>query len=350
MKKIIMYNEKETNYEVSDDGKIFNRTTGKELKGTYKTNEYHSVQLTIEHQTKTFMVHRLVAKAFCENPNNYTIVDHINGDPHDERACNLRWVTSSENALNKHVKNISKTRPKYLGDWTDDWCPIPFNHTFMINKNTTEIVNRNSRLIMTQYERNGYLRVHIGDTRFYSVHRIMWETFIGPIEDGYEIDHIDGNKKNNQLSNLRKINHQQNMANAYKNGHQGAIKIFQFDLQGNFIAEFDTIRAAAQAINGSEIAIKDASNRKGTSAGYYWLRDQDKDNILTIINSWISDGFKIIPLYPTYCINKDGIIYNKRTKKQLKPYYLSDGITRMVQIQNTRLSVDKLITETFENN
>jgi hypothetical protein len=43
MKKKIVVNGKETNYSVTEDARIFNDITGRELKGTYKTNEYHSV-------------------------------------------------------------------------------------------------------------------------------------------------------------------------------------------------------------------------------------------------------------------------------------------------------------------
>lgn len=47
----------------------------------------------------------------------------------------------------------------------------------------------------------------------YLVHRLVFEAFVGPIADGFEIDHIDRNKKNNALSNLRMVTHQQNCAN-----------------------------------------------------------------------------------------------------------------------------------------
>lgn len=52
IKKIVIDN-KETNYSVTSDGKVFNDITGKELKGTYKTNEYQSIQLVIDRKLKT---------------------------------------------------------------------------------------------------------------------------------------------------------------------------------------------------------------------------------------------------------------------------------------------------------
>lgn len=44
---------------------------------------------------------------------------------------------------------------------------------------------------------NGYLIV-----RGVGLHRLIWETFKGTIEDGYQIHHIDENKENNSLDNL----------------------------------------------------------------------------------------------------------------------------------------------------
>lgn len=45
-------------------------------------------------------VHRLVAEAFIENPNNYPEVDHINRLKTDNTERNLRWATHSMNMQN----------------------------------------------------------------------------------------------------------------------------------------------------------------------------------------------------------------------------------------------------------
>ena len=55
-------------------------------------------------------IHHLVAKVFLDEIDGYCI-DHINLDKHDNRLCNLRWVSYSDNAKNKLTHKVK-------GFWT----------------------------------------------------------------------------------------------------------------------------------------------------------------------------------------------------------------------------------------
>lgn len=75
------------------------------LKTSKKSNEYIKVNLS----GKSYRVHRLVATAFIENPNNYDEINHINGDKRDNRVKNLEWCTREYNmSFNKKLNVMPK--------------------------------------------------------------------------------------------------------------------------------------------------------------------------------------------------------------------------------------------------
>lgn len=84
-------------YEVSNHGRVKSLRSGKILAGT-NLGGYIIVGLRCFGPARLERVHRLVAKAFIPNPNEYPDIDHLNMAKSDNRAENLEWVTPSENS------------------------------------------------------------------------------------------------------------------------------------------------------------------------------------------------------------------------------------------------------------
>lgn len=273
--KRIQIEGQDTDYLIRDDGTVWSEKRKRILKGTLKRNEYHTVYLSHNGKQYNLMVHRLVAEAFCDNPNNYTIVHHKDENKLNNHAENLEWVTSQENSKASAANHKKVTSGEYyIGEYDENWRPINEFPTYWINKNGMA-VNKTTNKILTPCERNGYLRLNIrweGKSYRRSLHRVVYETFVGPIPERKVIDHIDGDRANNSLSNLRLVTQSENMYNAMANGHSGQIPILQFDKQGNFIQEFSTIQAAADAMGVTHPAIRSAIKRGGSSCGYYWKK------------------------------------------------------------------------------
>ncbi|MBR1951464.1 MAG: HNH endonuclease [Lentisphaeria bacterium] len=84
------------NYEVSDMGNVRNKATGRVLRPAVKKHSGRQstvlrVEIMRDGRGQSKYIHRLVAAAFVPNPDGLPMVEHINGDFHDNRACNLRW-------------------------------------------------------------------------------------------------------------------------------------------------------------------------------------------------------------------------------------------------------------------
>ena len=216
------------------------------------------------------MIHRLVAEAFCDNPNNYTIVHHKDNNPHNNCAANLEWVSTQENNQSENKKPRKQQVKVEKADLNKDWKIVSFSDDYGVNIDGEMMNFKTGRLIKGQ-DRNGYKRFSYNH-HTYSIHRLVYETFNGPIPEGLKIDHIDGNRTNNALSNLRLVTQSENMYAAMTNGHSGQIPVLQFTMDGKFIKEFPTIQAAADEVGVSHAVIRSALNHGGRSAGFRWKK------------------------------------------------------------------------------
>lgn len=83
-----------------------------------------------------------------------------------------------------------------------------------------EVINKhNNRKIKPQPNGKGYLRVIIGQRRYF-VHRLVAQKYIPNPENKLQVNHKDGNKLNNYYENLEWVTNQGNREHAVKNGLQ----------------------------------------------------------------------------------------------------------------------------------
>lgn len=97
-------------YEISNKGNVRSITRsvgargnslrileGKELTPTKNPEGYLFVNLWKDSKKEIGLIHRLVATAFKDNPDNLPEVHHIDFDKENNCADNLRWISKKEN-------------------------------------------------------------------------------------------------------------------------------------------------------------------------------------------------------------------------------------------------------------
>ena len=77
---------------------------GRTLKQFKNNAGYMQVQLSYRYKSIPKRVHRLVAEAFLDNPNNYKCVNHIDGSKENNNVNNLEWCSYSHN--NRHAREM----------------------------------------------------------------------------------------------------------------------------------------------------------------------------------------------------------------------------------------------------
>jgi hypothetical protein len=110
-------------YEVDEEGNIYSCTRsyprlGRDGRIHYLSKEGHkltskkrglylAVTLYKEGKKLTHSIHRLVARAFIDNPKNLPQVNHIDEDKHNNSVLNLEWCTASHNqSYSKSKKTV----------------------------------------------------------------------------------------------------------------------------------------------------------------------------------------------------------------------------------------------------
>ena len=160
----------ENDYEIKTTypHEIRNKRTGRTVKESLNEGGYYRVHLN----RVKYYKHRLIAKQFVPNPNNYPCVDHINHQRNDNHISNLRWVSLSENNKNKSShKGVNYIFYDYADFEDDDIIVIDeYNgreiedyYYDMLSEKFLFDTGVNYRELHVNFDRNGYAFVCVRD-------------------------------------------------------------------------------------------------------------------------------------------------------------------------------------------
>lgn len=114
---------------------------------------------------------------------------------------------------------------------------------------------------------------HQGERKYFFIHRLVAEAFIPNPKELPQINHKDGNKRNNCVENLEWCTNSENMNHCYENRlTKRARPVLQFDKDGTFIKRWDSSAEISRFYNVKNNGyISDVCNgKRKTAYGYVW--------------------------------------------------------------------------------
>lgn len=155
---------------------------------------------------------------------------------------------------------------------------IKFNEKYSIS-NFGNIKNiKTNKILKLRKNTNGYLKTNISvNGKIITVfpHRLVAEKFLNNNNINLQVNHIDGNKENNNINNLEFITSSENIKHAYKLGlNKGnGKKVIQLDDKNNIINEFNSTKQAEKYLGCSDNCSKVnicCNNKRKSHKGYFW--------------------------------------------------------------------------------
>lgn len=123
----------------------------------------------------------------------------------------------------------------------------------------------------------GYLAIRVKNIdaswSTYLVHRLVMHAHSKEYTEELQVDHIDGNKQNNNLNNLRMITNADNQKHAIFLGKKpaNAKKIQKLTLTGRYIETFSNGTLAGKSVNkGSANILRVCRGARPTAFGFKW--------------------------------------------------------------------------------
>jgi len=130
---------------------------------------------------------------------------------------------------------------KYELDSNLVWKKSPNGEYWVSERGDIYVIRTGYKLNIKPCKLSGYYKIG-KDTGFYSLHRLVYASFVGDIPEGMQINHIDGDKGNNHISNLELCTARENVQHAHATGlasghvgeDNGNAKVTESDILGMY--------------------------------------------------------------------------------------------------------------------
>lgn len=152
-----------------------------------------------------------------------------------------------------------------------------------------QVRNDSRNTLLRQNDEQGYKTVglHINKkSKKYRVHRLVAMVWIDNPDHKPYVNHIDGNRANNTVTNLEWVTPAENTQHAVAAGlmistRKRAVK--QYDKNGNFIAEYASIAQAAEMTNSDAAKITICcQGERITTNGFQWRYSEDIQDVKVV--------------------------------------------------------------------
>lgn len=269
----------DSDYEIYEDGTCYSYKSNKWLTPKMSV-KYPTYNLTLSSGKKQVKVHRMVAETFLPRIEGKDYVNHKDGNTKNFKLENLEWVNAKENAEHASATGLrpkgNRTPIYYTEDLpNEEWVEAKDFPSYSVSS-YGRVMNKRTRRLQRPVisSSNGYYEVNLykerhGHTK--QIHVLVYSSFYPEeVLTGYVINHKDGNKLNNMLTNLEKITYQQNNLHAVYQvkTNKSAKPIYQIK-DGQIIAEFPSAAEAHRQTgihNISKAAIEGIQR-----GGYHWV-------------------------------------------------------------------------------
>jgi len=217
------------------------------------------------------------------------------------------------------------------------WMIYPNNENYLVSSLGNVKHINSSKIRKLILIKNGYLTFlakQKGKDILYYAHRVVYETFIGEIKHKQHISHLNGNKKNNQVNNLKATNAKEN--SSHKKFHNTELVGERGNTSKLNENQIEEIRSLNGVLSETKISKIYNVSRGQINRIHRFINWKKQNNMDTIIKHEKNENIKsfYVSLWDAY--------RNLSTKEDLEKaiWYLNREIKKLTKKRKKNLTID----------